>query len=111
MWCVFREGVHLYLYKSEGGASVYVWRETLGCTASAWRHATTTARRGRAVSRGEWPHPKSGRPLTTASSQRLCVEGLGLDRDRSPVVLYPRRIELIGASIVPLRKSASESAF
>ena len=85
MWCVFRGGVPLYLYKSEGGASIYVWHETLGCTALAWRHATTTIRRGRVASRGERPPPRSGRPLTTASGQCLCVVGLGLVMGRYPM--------------------------
>jgi len=89
MWCVFREGVPLYLYKSKGGASVYVWRETLGYTTSAWRHATAIARRGRAVSRGEQPPPRSGWPLTTAFGHRLCVVGLGLVLGHCPMGFCP----------------------
>jgi hypothetical protein len=55
--------------------------------------------------------PRSGRPLTTASSHRLCVVGRGLDQDGFPVVFCPICIDVIGVSLVPLHKSASESAF
>ena len=104
-------GVPLYLYKSEGGASINVWRETLGYTASAWRHATATTRRGRSASRGERPPPRSGQPLTEPPRHHLRVVGHGLVMDHCSVGFCPILIELMGVSLVPLRKSASESAF
>ena len=104
-------GVPLYLYKSEGGASINVWRETLGYTASAWRHATATTRRGRAASRGERPPPRSGRPLTTTSGHRLCMAGIGLVMGRYPMGFCPFWVGMVGVSLFSLRESALKSAF
>jgi len=52
-----------------------------------------------------------GRPLTMATRRRLHVAGRGLHLDGFPMVLCPSCIDLIGVSHVPLRKSASESAY
>ena len=52
-----------------------------------------------------------GRPLTTAVGHHLHMASFGQDLDRSSVVLCPNWVELMGAFVVPLHKSASKSAF
>jgi hypothetical protein len=104
-------GVPLYLYKSYGGASVYLWRGGTWCTISAWSHATARGSHGwGTLGRGR-PPLGSDRSMIEPPRHHLCMAGLGLDMDQCPMVLCPFWVDLVGVSLVPLRKSASESAF
>jgi hypothetical protein len=111
LWCVFERGGYPSIYTGGRQCSEAILGAYPASTALACFHATTTARRGREAPRGEQLPPRSGRPLTIASSHRLCVVGRGLDQDGFPVVLCPICIDVIGVSLVPLRKSALGSVF
>jgi hypothetical protein len=107
----WERGLPLYLYKSLRRCSSYSWCETLSYTASSWEHATACWRRGWAAPTRGWAPLVVNRPLTLASHHRLCVAGHMLDLNCFPMVFCPSWIDLMGVSLVPLRKSASESAF
>ena len=104
-------GLPLYLYMALRRCSGYSWCEAPGCTTLAWSHATAYRRRGWGAPAGGQPPPTTGRPLTAPPRHRLCVAGHGLVMDHCSMGFYPIWIKLMAVSLVPLRKSASESAF
>ena len=109
-WGVAQCGVSL----ERGYPSIYTVLEmvlevilgaSLAPTTLACFHATTTAR-------GGWAAPAGGRPSLDHGHSPLPSCGRPWARPGwLPVVLCPICIDLIGVSLVPLCKSASESAF
>ena len=103
--------VPLYLYNEQGRCYGYSLHEVLISTASTCSHETACRRGGREVSVGGRATLGVGHPLSKPPRHRLCVVGCGLDMVHSSVGFSPKWVELMGVFIVPLRKSASKSAF
>jgi hypothetical protein len=108
---LFRGGLPLYLYMKERRWCDYSWHEAHAPAPSTWMHATTIRRRGRATLGRERLPPGSGRPMTGSNGHRLRVAGLELDMDQCPRVPCSFWIDLVGVSLILLRKSALGSAF
>ena len=93
--CWERGGTPLFIQEPRR-CFVYSWRETLGCTALAWWHATARAKCG-------WAVPVGGRlplgvshPLTMATLHRLHMVGHGLYMDAYSMVFCPVCTKLMG---------------